>query len=150
MSKFSRPLKLKNAYHEKRHSLRVSFKGLNCAGDHTWSSIWIPINNISSHGKIWSTPPTTNHLTRPYSWAKSKRNRQPTKISHTSMYLRLGRKHTYSKYRTLTLVLTNNHFTGRELRTRTIKRIEHPTFSGIWDWEWTSKCKSKSCMVGRF
>ena len=48
MSKFSRSLKHKNAYHEKRHSLRVSFKGLNCAGDHTWSSIWIPINNISS------------------------------------------------------------------------------------------------------
>ena len=47
MSKFSRPLKHKNAY-EKRHSLRVSFKGLNCAEDHTWSSIWIPINNISS------------------------------------------------------------------------------------------------------
>jgi len=48
MSKFSRPLKHKNAYHEKRHSLRVSFKGLNCAGDHIGSSIWIPINNISS------------------------------------------------------------------------------------------------------
>jgi len=48
MSKFSRPLKHKNAYHEKRHSLRVSLKGINCAGDHTWSSIWIPINNISS------------------------------------------------------------------------------------------------------
>jgi len=26
----------------------VSFKGLNCAGEHTWSSIWIPINNIFS------------------------------------------------------------------------------------------------------
>jgi len=37
MSKFSRSLKHKNAYHEKRHSLRLSFKGLNCAGDHTWS-----------------------------------------------------------------------------------------------------------------
>jgi len=48
MSKFSRSLKHKNAYQEKRHSLRVSFTGLNCAGDHTWSSIWIPINNISS------------------------------------------------------------------------------------------------------
>ena len=48
MSKFSRPLKHKNAYHEKRHSLRLSFKGLNCAGDHTWPSIWISINNISS------------------------------------------------------------------------------------------------------
>jgi len=37
-----------DAYHENRHSLRVSFKGLNCAGDHTCSSIWIPINNMSS------------------------------------------------------------------------------------------------------
>ena len=25
----------------------MSFKGLNCAGDHTWSSIWIPKNTIS-------------------------------------------------------------------------------------------------------
>ena len=37
MSKFSKPLKHKNKYHGKRDSLRVSFKGLNCAGDHTLS-----------------------------------------------------------------------------------------------------------------
>jgi len=49
---FSRPLKHKNAYHEKRHSLRVSLKGLNCVGDHTWSFIWIPINNISSQRTV--------------------------------------------------------------------------------------------------
>jgi len=28
-------IKTQNAYHEKRHSVRVSRKGLNCAGDHT-------------------------------------------------------------------------------------------------------------------
>lgn len=61
MSKFSRPLKHKNAYHEKRHSLRVSFKGLNCAGDHTWSSIWIPINNISSHAKAFTRKTFFSH-----------------------------------------------------------------------------------------
>jgi len=57
MSKFSRPLK----YHEKRHSPRVSFKGLHCAGDHTWSSIWIPINNISSRGAAAGGSHPTEH-----------------------------------------------------------------------------------------
>jgi len=28
---------------------RVSFEGLNCAGDHNWFSIWIPINKFFSH-----------------------------------------------------------------------------------------------------
>jgi hypothetical protein len=33
------------------------------------------------------------------------------------MHLGLGHQHTFSKYRTVTLVLTNNYSTGKELRT---------------------------------
>ena len=52
----------------KYNSLRVSFKGLNCAGDHTWSSIWIPTNNISSLYKKALKQKFTNKIPIPWTF----------------------------------------------------------------------------------
>ena len=57
----------------------MSFKGLNCAGDHTWSSICIPINNISSQAStlalnwhfLWVVGPTTHKTQKTRSRALS-------------------------------------------------------------------------------
>ena len=83
MSKFSRPLKHQNAHHKKKRSLRVSFKGFNCAGDHTWSSIWIQIHNFSSLGMKRPKRPTESKPGKVFQTSSSPTDLTRTGLSYT-------------------------------------------------------------------